>query len=61
MARTTLLKRVEDLEIWTTVSETAEQFAVKGRDARLRVVDNLAAAEAMMAEMLRNARLTRAH
>jgi hypothetical protein len=61
MPRTKLLKRVEDLEIWTTASETAEHFAVKGRDARLRVVDTLAQAEAMLAEMLHAARLARAH
>ena len=39
MPRTTLLKRVEDLEIWTTVSETAEHFGVKARNGRLRVFD----------------------
>lgn len=61
MPRTTLLKRVEDLELWTTVSETAEHFAVKARDGRLRVVDSLAKAEALMAEKLRHARMLRAH
>ena len=61
MARTTLLKRVEDLELWTTASETAQHFAVKVRGGRLRVVDTLAKAEALMAERLRHARSLRAH
>lgn len=61
MPRTTLLKRVEDLEIWTTVSGTAEHFGVKARDGRLRVFDTLAKAEALVAEKLARARTLRAH
>ncbi len=61
MSRTELLKRVEGLEIWTTVTETAEHFAVKVGDRRARVVRSLAEAEAVLEARLAGARLARAH
>ena len=61
MIRTILLKRVEGLELWTTVNDRAEIFAVKLRDGRARVFDSLEAAERRMNAMLRQARVLRAH
>ena len=61
MIRTILLKRVEGLELWTTVNDRAEIFAVKLRDGRARVFDSLEAAEWRMSAMLRQARVLRAH
>lgn len=61
MARTMLLKKIEGLEIWTTVGGGVQHFAVKVKDRRLRMVESLAAAEALMADRLRAARALRAH
>lgn len=61
MARTTLLRRVEDLELWTTVSDSAQHYAVKLRKGRMRVVDTLAQAEALLAAASAKARIARAH
>ena len=61
MIRTTLLKRVEDLELWTTVTDRAEVFAVKLRDGRARIFNSLEAAERQMTAALRRARALRAH
>ena len=60
MAKTMLLKRVEGLEIWTTVTETAQHFAVKFGGRRARVVRSLEDAEAIVSDKLANARLVRA-
>lgn len=59
--RTTLLKRVEGLELWTTVSGRAQVFAVRLRTGRARVFDSLEAAERLMGAALRQARTARAH
>jgi hypothetical protein len=56
-----LLKRVEGFELWTTVSEAAQHFAVKTGLRRARVTDNRDEAEAFLAQALSNARSTRAH
>ena len=61
MARTTLLRRVEGLELWTTMGETAQHYAVKLDKGRLRVVDTLAQAEALLAAASAKARIARAH
>ena len=61
MIRIILLRRVEGLELWTTVNDRAEIFAVKLRDGRARVFDSLEAAERRMNGMLRQARVLRAH
>ncbi len=61
MTRTTLLKRVEGFELWTTVSEAAQHFAVKTGLRRARVTDTRADAEAFLAQALSNAKTTRAH
>ena len=61
MIRIILLRRVEGLELWTTVNDRAEIFAVKLRDGRARVFDSLEAAERRMNVMLRQARVLRAH
>ena len=61
MTRTTLLKRVEGLELWTTVHDRAQVFAVRVRDGRARVFDSLEAAERRMGAVLRQARALRAH
>ncbi len=61
MARTVLLKRIDGLEIWTTVTETAQHFAVKFSDRRARVVRSLEEAEALLSAKLAGARRARAH
>ena len=61
MVRTTLLKRVEGLELWTTVTGQAELFAVKLRTGRARTFDTLDAAERSLAAALQQARALRAH
>ena len=60
MTRTTLLKRVEGLELWTTVTGPVQVFAIKLRNGRARVFDSLEA-EQRMAAALRQARAERAH
>ncbi len=61
MAHTRLLKRVEDLELWTTVGASAEHFAVKVGQRRARVVATLEEAEALFAARLGKMREARAH
>ncbi len=61
MVKTFLLKRIEGLEIWTSVSGAVQHFAVKTGERRLRVVHSLEDAEAFLASRLRRARATRAH
>ncbi|WP_158915657.1 hypothetical protein [Caulobacter sp. S45] len=61
MARTTLLKRVEGMELWTTVTETTQHFAIKTGERRARVAQTLAEAEAFLAAALLRARTARAH
>jgi hypothetical protein len=61
MAQTRLLKRVEDLELWTTVGATAQHFAVKAGDRRARVVATLEEAEALFSVRLGRMREARAH
>lgn len=59
--KTTLLKRVDGLEIWATVGETAQHYVVKFGERRARVVESLAKAEALLETLVRQARLARAH
>jgi hypothetical protein len=61
MASTTLLKRIEGLELWTSITETTQQFIVKTSDKRARVAATLAEAEAYLAAALERVRLARAH
>jgi hypothetical protein len=61
MSKTSLLKRIEGLELWTTVSGSSQQFAVKMGERRLRVVETLDAAEALLATTLLHVRMARAH
>jgi len=61
MSRTTLLKRVEGLEIWTTVTGATEHFAVKIGERRARVVRSLEEAEAFLKAKIADARIARAH
>ena len=42
MSEATLLKRVEGLELWTTVTATTQHFAVKVGRRRARVLATLA-------------------
>lgn len=57
----TLLKRVDDLELWTAVTETTQHFAVKVGDKRARVLATLADAERYFAAALNRARILRSH
>ena len=61
MARTTLLQRIEGLELWTTVSGAVQHFAVKTGERRMRVVHTLEEAEAYLAARLKLARASRSH
>jgi hypothetical protein len=61
MTRTHLLKRVEGLELWTTVTETAQHFAVKLSERRARVLHSLEDAEALFAARLLHNRKARSH
>lgn len=61
MTRTTLLKRIEGLELWTAAAGRAEAFAVRLRDGRARMFDSLEAAERRSGVLLRQARALRAH
>jgi len=61
MIRTTLLKRVEGLELWTGVTEGVQHYAVKLGTRRARVFPTLEAAEAMLAKQQDRAREARAH
>jgi hypothetical protein len=56
-----LLKRIEGFELWTTVGDAAQHFAVKTGLRRARVTDTRDDAEAFLAQALSNARSTRAH
>jgi hypothetical protein len=60
MARTTLLKRIEGFELWSSISDSQQHFAVKTREKRVRFSTSLADAEAHLAKMLRHARCVRA-
>ncbi len=61
MQQTRLLKQVEGLELWTTVSESAQHFAVKFGERRARVVRTLEEAEALFAARLGHMKKARAH
>jgi hypothetical protein len=61
MAQTRLLKRVEDIELWTTVGASAQHFAVKAGHRRARVVATLEEAEALFSSRLGRMREARAH
>jgi hypothetical protein len=61
MSKTWILKRIDGLELWTSVTATTQHFAVKTREKRARVVSTLAEAEAYFADALNRARLARAH
>jgi hypothetical protein len=60
MTRTILLKRVEGIELWTTISEADQHFAVKTSLRRARVTNTRDDAEAFLAQALSKARTTRA-
>jgi hypothetical protein len=61
MSEPTLLKRVDGLELWTAVTATSQQFAVKVGRRRARVLASLAEAEAYMAAALQRIRSARSH
>ena len=61
MTRTSLLKTIEGLELWTTISGPVQHFAVKTGERRVRVVGTLEDAEAFLAAKLLDARIARAH
>ncbi len=61
MVSTSLLKRVEGFELWTTQSGSDQQFVVKTTGRRARVSSTIEAAEAFLAEQLSHARMARAH
>jgi hypothetical protein len=54
------LKRVEGIELWTTISEADQHFAVKTSLRRARVTNTRDDAEAFLAQALSKARTTRA-
>ncbi|MGC1301013.1 MAG: hypothetical protein WA840_01455 [Caulobacteraceae bacterium] len=59
--KTTLLKKIEDFELWTTVSGSIQHFAIKTGSRKARVVETLAQAEEYLAKALREKRAARAH
>jgi len=61
MSEATLLKRVEGLELWTTVTATTQHFAVKVGRRRARVLATLADAEAYLAAAVTRIRSARSH
>ncbi len=61
MGRFNLIKRVEHVEIWEGVSDRVSVFAVKFHPRRMRVVDTLAQAEALLERFIGESRLARAH
>jgi hypothetical protein len=61
MVKTSLIKRIEGLEIWTTVSGSIQHFAVKTGDRKATVVGTIEDAEALLAAKLQHARMVRAH
>lgn len=61
MQRSFLLKRLEGLELWTSISDKKQNFAVKVSEKRARVLNSLAEAEAYFAAALSNIRAVRAH
>jgi len=61
MSKTWIVKRIDGLELWTSVTETTQHFAIKTRQKRARVLGTLAEAEAYFADALDRARLARAH
>jgi hypothetical protein len=61
MVTTSLLKRIEGLELWAIVAGSAEQFAVRTGERKVRVVQSIEAAETFLAAKLQNARIARSH
>jgi hypothetical protein len=61
MSKAILLKRIDDLELWTGVTETTRHFAVKVGRRRARVLGTLAEAEDYLAAVLQRMRTARSH
>lgn len=61
MTRATLLKRIEGLELWSSVYGAVEHFVVRTGDRRARALHSLEAAEAFLAKRLLHARALRSN
>ena len=61
MTQSRLLKKIEGLELWTSVTEGVEHFAVKVDRKRARVLATLAEAETYLATSLNRIRAARSH
>ena len=58
---TTRVASVEGMEIWKLTADGVDQFGVRMGGRRARLVSTLDAAQALLARVVREARIARAH
>ena len=57
----TRVESVEGMEIWKLTADGVDQFGVRMGGRRARLVSSLGAAQALLARIVREARIARAH